>query len=164
VKWDLIFDASGPKAAILIRLMVGAVFVSEGLQKFLFPEQLGAGRFERIGFAGAHWLAPFVASFEIACGTLVLLGLATRFAVLPLVAIMLTAIATTKLPILLGGALGPFHLPDLAHTGFWAMAHETRTDGSMLLGSLFLFIVGAGPWSLDARLAPGRPARIGTPR
>jgi putative oxidoreductase len=32
------------------------------------------------------------------------------------------------------------------------MTHESRTDWSMLLGSLFLLIVGAGPRSLDARL------------
>jgi uncharacterized membrane protein YphA (DoxX/SURF4 family) len=144
--------------------MVGAVFVSEGLQKFLFPEQLGSGRFEKIGFAGAHCLAPFVGSFEITCGALVLLGLSTRLAVLPLVAIMLTAITTTKLPILVGGALGPFQLRDLAHTGFWAMAHEARTDWSMLLGSLFLLIVGSGHWSVDARLAPRRPPRGGVTR
>jgi uncharacterized membrane protein YphA (DoxX/SURF4 family) len=32
------------------------------------------------------------------------------------------------------------------------MAHEARTDFAMLLGSIFLLIVGAGAWSLDARL------------
>jgi uncharacterized membrane protein YphA (DoxX/SURF4 family) len=157
MRWDAIHEAGGPAATILIRLMVGAVFVSEGLQKFLFPEQLGSGRFEKIGFAGAHWLAPFVGSFEITCGALVLLGLGTRLAALPLVAIMSTAITTTKLPILLGGSLGPFHVQGLAHTGFWAMAHEARTDWSMLLGSLFLLAVGSGPWSLDGRLARRRP-------
>jgi uncharacterized membrane protein YphA (DoxX/SURF4 family) len=161
VRWDAILDAGGPKATILIRLMVGAVFLSEGLQKFLFPEQFGVGRFEKIGFAGAHWLAPFVGTFEIACGTLVLLGLVTRVAVLPLVAIMLTASTTTKLPILLGGAIGRFQVQDLAHTGFWAMAHEARTDWSMLLGALFLLVVGSGPWSLDGRLARRRLASRG---
>jgi uncharacterized membrane protein YphA (DoxX/SURF4 family) len=53
---------------------------------------------------------------------------------------MLIAISTTKIPILLA-------------KGFWVMAHEARTDWSMLLGSLFLFIVGAGRWSLDSVLA-----------
>jgi uncharacterized membrane protein YphA (DoxX/SURF4 family) len=152
VNWQAILDAGGPRAAILIRLMVGAVFVSEGLQKFLFPEQLGSGRFEKIGFESAHLLAPFVGSFEITGGALVLAGMATRLAVLPLLVIMLTAIITTKLPILLGGAAGPFHVQGLTRAGFWAMAHDARTDWSMLLGSLFLLVVGAGPWSLDARL------------
>jgi uncharacterized membrane protein YphA (DoxX/SURF4 family) len=161
LRWEAIFDATGPAATILIRLMVGAVFVSEGLQKFLFPEQLGAGRFEKIGFAGAHWLAPLVGSFEVACGVLVLLGLATRIAVLPLIVIMLTAITTTKLPILLGGSIGPFQVKALAQTGFWAMAHEARTDWSMFLGGLFLLVAGSGPWSLDGWLARRRPADRG---
>jgi len=158
VRWDAIFDARGPRATILIRLMVGAVFLSEGLQKFLFPEQLGAGRFEAIGFAHPQLLAPFVGTFEITCGVLVLLGLATRLAVLPLMAIMLTAIVTTKLPILLGGALGPFHVQGLKNAGFWAMAHEARTDWSMLLGAAFLCATGGGRWSVDARLSSVRSA------
>lgn len=123
-------------AVIIIRLMVGAVFVSEGIQKFLYPAQVGAGRFEKIGFPSPTIVAPFVACFEIVCGTLVLFGLLTRFAVVPLIIIMLTAIATTKIPILL-------------EQGFWKMAHEARTDWSMLLGSIFLLIVGGGKWSLD---------------
>jgi uncharacterized membrane protein YphA (DoxX/SURF4 family) len=151
---EVILDAGGPAATILVRLMVGAVFASEGLQKFIFPDQLGSGRFESIGFAGAHVLAPIVGSFEITCGILVVAGLLTRLAVLPLIVIMLTAIVTTKLPILLGGALGPFRVQGLKSTGFWAMAHEARTDWSMLLGSLFLFWVGAGAWSLDAWILP----------
>lgn len=124
-------------AVILIRLMVGAVFVSEGIQKFLYPAEVGAGRFEKIGIPSPAVVAPIVASFEITCGTLVLVGAITRLAVAPLVAVMLTAIATTKIPILLD-------------QGFWKMAHEARTDWSMLLGSIFLLIVGAGSWSLDA--------------
>lgn len=126
-----------PAAVILIRLMIGAVFLSEGIQKFLFAAEVGAGRFAKIGIPTPDVVAPVVGGFEIACGTLVLLGLFTRLAVVPLIAIMLTAIATTKIPILM-------------NDGFWKMAHEARTDWSMLLGSLFLLIVGAGPWSIDA--------------
>jgi uncharacterized membrane protein YphA (DoxX/SURF4 family) len=158
VKWEEILHTRASPATILIRLMVGAVFLSEGLQKFIFPEQLGSGRFESIGFPAAHLLGPLVGCFEVACGTLVLLGLATRLAAIPLVVIMLTAIVATKLPILLGGGLGPFRAPGSRSTGFWAMAHEARVDGSMLLGSAFLCLVGGGPWSLDARLARRRPS------
>lgn len=125
-----------PTAVIVVRLMVGAVFVSEGIQKFLYPADVGAGRFARIGIPAPDIVAPTIGGLEIACGGLVLLGLFTRLAVLPLISIMLTAIATTKIPILM-------------NDGFWKMAHEARTDWSMLLGSLFLLIVGAGPWSLD---------------
>jgi uncharacterized membrane protein YphA (DoxX/SURF4 family) len=133
--WRLL-TTYAPAAVIIIRLMVGAVFVSEGTQKFLFPDQVGTGRFEKIGIPAPETVAPIVACFEIGCGALLLAGLLTRLAAVPLIVIMLTAIATTKIPILLD-------------QGFWKMAHEARTDWSMLLGSLFLLIVGAGPWSLD---------------
>jgi len=134
--------SGAPPAAIIVRIMVGSVFLSEGIQKFLFPEALGVGRFTKIGIPSPEFLAPFVGVCEIVCGLLVLLGLLTRWAVIPLIVNMLVAISTTKIPILL-------------KSGFWAMAHEARTDFSMLLGSLFLLIVGAGPWSLDQRLTLG---------
>lgn len=136
-----LFKTSAPAAVALIRLMVGAVFVSEGIQKFLFPAEVGAGRFTKIGFDSPELFAHFVACFEILCGGLVLLGLATRLAAMPLIIIMLTAIVTTKVPI-------------LQEQGFWKMAHEARTDWSMLLGSIFLLTVGAGRLSLDAWLWP----------
>lgn len=110
------------RAVILVRLMVGAVFLSEGIQKFLFPADVGAGRFGKIGFDSPVFVAQFVACFEITCGILVLVGLITRLAVIPLIVIMFTAISMTKVPI-------------LANQGFWKMAHEARTDWSMLLAS-----------------------------
>jgi putative oxidoreductase len=139
LKSKALYRSNAPAAVILIRLIVGAVFLSEGMQKFLFPGQLGAGRFTKIGIPAPEILGPLVGGAEIICGALVLLGLLTRLAVVPLVVIMLTAIGSTKIPILLD-------------RGFWAMAHEARTDYSMLLGSIFLLIAGAGPWSVDARL------------
>jgi len=132
-----------PAAVVLVRLIVGAVFLSEGIQKFLFPAALGIGRFTRIGLPAPGFLAPFVGTFEVVCGLLVLLGLLTRISAIPLIAIMLTALATTKLPILVG-------------KGFWAMAHEARTDYSMLLGAVFLLIAGGGAWSCDALLSRRR--------
>jgi uncharacterized membrane protein YphA (DoxX/SURF4 family) len=128
-----------PSSVLLVRVLVGAVFLSEGVQKFLFPDQLGVGRFIKIGIPAPQALAPFVGVVEISCGTLVLLGLATRLAAVPLLAVMSVALATTKWPI-------------LVRSGFWAAAHEARTDWSMFLGALFLLIVGAGGWSLDKRL------------
>jgi putative oxidoreductase len=128
-----------PAAVILIRAVVGAVFLSEGIQKFLFPAELGVGRFMRIGIPAPEIMAPFDGTFEIVCGVLMLVGLFTRLAAIPMIINMLVAISTTKIPM-------------LVKNGFWAMAHEARTDWAMLLGSLFLLIVGSGPWSLDARL------------
>lgn len=142
---------SAPSATILIRAIVGAVFLAEGIQKFLYSAEVGAGRFAKIGIPQPELLAPFVGSVEVVCGTLVLLGLFTRWAVLPLLGVMAVAFVTTKLPILLGQDIGPFQLPQLPYYGFWGFAHETRADFSMIMGSLFLLLVGPGPLSMDER-------------
>jgi uncharacterized membrane protein YphA (DoxX/SURF4 family) len=141
-----LLPSRAPAATLLIRISVGCIFLSEGIQKFLFPSQLGAGRFEKIGIPSPDVLAPFVACFEIGCGLFVLLGLLTRLATLPLVTIMAVALSTTKIPIFM-------------KSGFWTMAHEARTDFSMLLGCLFLLVVGAGPISVDARVSRARSDR-----
>jgi putative oxidoreductase len=127
------------KTTILIRLMIGLVFLSEGIQKFLFPAIRGTGRFEKIGLPSPEFLGSFVGSFEIICGALILLGLFTRLASIPLIIIMLVAIATTKTEV-------------LANEGFWVMMHGSRTDWAMLLGSIFLLIKGGGLWSVDHKL------------
>lgn len=134
-----IFNTDNSKTTILIRLMTGTVFLSEGIQKFLFADSLGAGRFAKIGLPVPEFLGSFVGSFEIVCGALILLGLLTRLASIPLIIIILVAIATTKTEI-------------LAEKGFWEMLHESRTDWAMLLSSIFLLIKGGGLWSLDNRM------------
>ncbi|MBA3888179.1 MAG: DoxX family protein [Acidobacteria bacterium] len=143
--------SAAPTATLLIRVMVGAVFLSEGIQKYLYAADVGAGRFARIGIPNPEIMGPLVGAVEIICGTLVLLGLATRWAVIPLLGIMAVAFLTTKLPILLGQDVGPFRVRQLNHYGFWSFAHESRTDFSMVMGSLFLWAVGPGPYSLDER-------------
>ena len=143
--FERVIGSDAPKWTILIRMAVGIVFASEGVQKFLYPDALGAGRFAKIGIPAPAVMGPFVGAVETVCGLLVLAGLFTRLAAVPLVIDMLVAIASTKLPL-------------LANKGFWAMAHEARTDWSMLLGSIYLFIVGAGAWSLDAVLGRRRAA------
>lgn len=148
-----------PAATLLIRLMVGGVFLAEGLQKFLFPAEVGAGRFAKIGIPSPEVMGPLVGVVESVCGALVLLGLATRLAVLPLLGVMAVAFVTTKIPILLGHDLGPFRVRELPYYGFWGLAHETRTDFAMIMGSLFLLLVGAGPWSLDGSLDGSLVAR-----
>jgi uncharacterized membrane protein YphA (DoxX/SURF4 family) len=134
----------------LIRLMVGVVFVSEGLQKFLFPAVRGPGRFAEIGFPAPEFFGFGVGTVEVTCGVLLLIGLYARWAAVPLVLIMVGALVTTKLPILLGEGFGPFAVRELDTYGFWAMMHAARTDWAMLLGALALSIAGAGPRSLDA--------------
>lgn len=135
-----LLSTDNSRATILIRIMVGVVFLSEGIQKFLFPGKVGAGRFEKIGFPNPEIVAPFVGSFEILCGFLVLIGLLTRVATMPLILIMLVAMATTKSVILMDD-------------GFWAMMHASRTDWAMLLGSIFLCIRGGGRWSIDKMIS-----------
>ena len=127
------------KALILIRFLVGAVFLSEGIQKFLFPDALGVGRFIKIGIPAPQIMASFVGVVEILFGGLLLLGLFTRLASIPLLIDIGVAIATTKVPMLL-------------KDGFWKTAHEARTDYCMVLGLIFLMISGGGPWSLDSFL------------
>lgn len=116
--------SQAPQSTILIRLLVGAVFLSEGIQKFLFPATLGVGRFAKIGIPAPHFMAPFVGTIEILCGTLLILGLLTRFSSLPLLIVIAVAIASTKVPILLAG-------------NAWGMLDEGRADYSMLMGLLF---------------------------
>jgi putative oxidoreductase len=145
-----------PGAVILVRILVGAVFLEEGIQKFLFPDLLGAGRFARIGIPAPEVMGPFVGAVEVVCGTLVLLGCLTRLASFLLFVNISVAILSTKIPILLGHDYWRFHVAKLARYGFWSMASEARTDFSMVLGSLFLLVVGAGAWSLDAALARAR--------
>ncbi len=143
---DEITQRRAPAAVLLIRLTVGAVFASEGIQKFLFPAALGVGRFATIGIPAPEVMAPFVGAVEVVCGFLLILGLLTRLAAVPLLIDILVAIATTKVPLLL-------------KSGFWAAVHEARTDYCMLLGLIFLLIVGAGPWSVDGRRAARRTQR-----
>lgn len=153
---NILFGTRALGWSILVRLLVGlVVFFPEGIQKLAFPEILGAGRFERIGIPYPDLLGPFVGVVETVCGALVILGLLTRLAAIPLIIIMIVAIVSTKVPILLGHEFWIFHLPKLARYGFWSMAHEARADFCMLLGSLYLLLEGGGKWSLDTLLARG---------
>ena len=141
---------TAPTSTILVRLMVGGVFLAEGIQKFLYADALGAGRFAKIGIPSPEVMGPFVGAVEIVCGGLVLLGLFTRLAAIPLSINISVAILSTKVPILLGHGYWLFSLPKVSNYGFWGMVHEARTDFSMWLGLVFLLIVGAGSLSLDA--------------
>jgi putative oxidoreductase len=131
-------DTNARRATILIRLLVGGVFLAEGIQKFLFPAALGVGRFIKIGIPAPQFFAPFVGIVEILCGALLIVGLFTRLATIPLIIDISVAIVTTKIPM-------------LSRAGFWATVHEARTDYCMLLGLVFLLLVGSGPFSIDQR-------------
>lgn len=132
-----IFNTSSAPT-LIPRLIVGLVFLSEGIQKFITPDTVGAGRFAKIGFEYPEFWALFVGAFEIACGILLLYGLFTRLASIPLLIIMIVAFITTKYPVLI-------------EKGFFSMAHDYRTDFAMTLLLLFLLIYGGGNFSLDKK-------------
>jgi putative oxidoreductase len=144
--WQKLAQSRADRAVVLIRILVGWVFLSEGIQKFLFPVALGAGRFAKIGIPAPQFFGPFVGMVEIVFGTLIMLGLMTRLATIPLLIDMAVAIASTKMPM-------------LAHDGLWKLLHEARVDFSMVLGLLFLLIVGAGRWSADTVISSGNSRR-----
>jgi uncharacterized membrane protein YphA (DoxX/SURF4 family) len=135
-----LFSTDNDNRAILVRLTVGLIFLTEGIQKCLFPDLLGTGRFLTIGFSNPAFWAYFTATFEIICGTLVILGLAARLASIPLIIIMITAFITTKVPI-------------LVHKGVWPWAHEYRTDFAMTLLLIYILIYGAGGLSVDSKIS-----------
>ena len=129
----------GPASVLLIRFAVGLVFLTQGILKYIDPN-MGVARFTRIGFPHPYFTAHFVGTFEVFCGSLVLLGLWTRAASLPLLIVIATAVATTKIPELFR-----------ANQGLWYMISDARTDFAMLCSLLFLISVGGGAWSLDAK-------------
>jgi uncharacterized membrane protein YphA (DoxX/SURF4 family) len=125
---------------ILIRVMAGLVFLTEGALKFLLPNELGAGRFAAVGLPFPNLLAPLVGGAELAGGAAILLNLYAGDAALLLLAVMVTALVTTKIPILLGRPLGPFVLMNVPHTGWMGFLHEARTDLCMIFGLLAVLI------------------------
>lgn len=127
------------RATILIRLIVGYIFVMEGIQKFVYSESLGVGRFIKIGIPFPEILAPVVGSFEIILGICFLIGLLTRLIAIPSLVIMIVAITSTKYSVLM-------------NKGLLTFSHEARNDLLMIFCFLFLLIKGAGAMSLDHKI------------
>ena len=145
----LITDA--PAATVLVRIMTGSVFLSEGIQKFLYPEDLAAGRFAKIGISAPETTA-LCRRMRSRLRCPAYRGTLARLAAIVLLIDISVAIVSTKIPVLLGHGFWGFSLMKLPRYGFWSMMHEARTDFSMWLGLLFPLIVGAGRWSFDAAL------------
>lgn len=137
--FSFFFKNDGDNRTLLVRLVVGLIFLTEGIQKYLFPELLGTGRFLKIGFSDPAFWAYFTGAFEIVCGILIVLGLIIRLAVIPPFIIMMVAFVTTKWPLLMD-------------KGFWPFAHEYRTDFAMTLLLVYLFLYGAGKWMNDTSI------------
>jgi putative oxidoreductase len=142
---------------IFIRLSLALIFIPEGIQKLIHPEALGAGRFLKMGIPYPEFTVPFVGWVEIICGSLILFGLLTRLAALPLIITMIVAMIATKLPILMGHDWVVtdtmiFYVRELKAYGFWSFMHESRTDWAMLMCGLYLLAVGGGKCSLDRQI------------
>jgi uncharacterized membrane protein YphA (DoxX/SURF4 family) len=131
--------APGPAGVLFIRLAVGLIFLTQGILKYI-DQNMGVARFTRIGFPHPYFTAHFVGAFEIMCGVLVLFGLWTRLAAIPLLIVIITAILTTKVPELLR-----------PNQGFWFMVSDARTDFAMFCCLIFLILVGGGSYALDAQ-------------
>lgn len=137
----LLGPTGSPRSVLLVRIAVGLIFLTQGILKYIDPN-MGVVRFTRIGFPHPYFTAHFVGAFEILCGLLLLVGLWTRIVSIPLLIVITTAIATTKIPELFR-----------ANQGFWYMVSDARTDFAMFCCLIFLISIGGGLWSIDARLA-----------
>jgi len=125
------------KSLFLIRFIPGFVFFLEGIQKFLYADTLGVGRFMKIGIPHAEFWALFVGIVEIVFGALLILGFKTRWSAMPLLIDMVVAFVYTKCSLLL-------------QKGFLPMFHDYRTDFAMTLCLIFLIINGSGAFSVDS--------------
>lgn len=134
-----ILSTANDNREIIVRLIVGLIFLTEGIQKYLFPELLGTGRFLKIGFTNPEFWAYFTGTFEIICGACLVIGLLTRLMSIPPFIIMVVAFVTTKWPLLI-------------EKGFWPFAHEYRTDFAMTLLLIYLMIYGGGRQSVDSKI------------
>ncbi len=157
---DFLFNPplTAPRSTLVMRLMVGGVFLSEGILKFVYPNQ-GAGRFTKLGIPMPELTATFIGGLEIVGGILLIAGLFTRIIAIPFIVEMVVAILATKIGLYLGTSPLPLP-PALPKVGFWAVMHETRSDYAQILTSIFLLVVGPGSLSLDALLRRRREARI----
>ncbi len=132
---------------VFIRVLVGGVFLWEGMIKFLYANQ-GIGRFTKLGFANPELVAGFIGALEIIGGILIILGFATKLVSIVFIIEMIVAMVLTKIPLYFGTSpLAPPAAPPVM--GIWAVLHEIRSEYSQLLGSLFLYFAGPGRFSLD---------------
>jgi len=131
--------SSSVPAAVLVRVIVGYVFFVEGIQKYLYPDTLGIGRFIKIGIPFPHVTVHISAGAEIICGALLMIGLWTRLSTIPLIINISVAIVSTKVMM-------------FVQKGFWPAVHESRLDFTMLFCLIFLLIAGAGCCSLDKKI------------
>jgi putative oxidoreductase len=116
------------------RLSVGLLFLSTGWGKVHSLDKV-TGFFLKLGIPAPGLNAVVVGYSELFCGALLVLGLFTRIATLPLIVSMVVAILTAKLPDIHG-------LFDLVGAD----------EFTYLCVLMMLLIIGPGQLSLDALL------------
>jgi uncharacterized membrane protein YphA (DoxX/SURF4 family) len=149
-QWLVNPPLGAPASTLLIRLMAGGVFLSEGILKFVYPNQ-GVGRFTKIGIPFPEMSAHVVGVLEIVGGLMLIFGFLTRCISIPFIIQMIIAVLSTKIALYLGTSPLPLP-PSPPQVGIWAVLHETRADYAQIMTVLFLLIAGPGPISLDAKL------------
>jgi putative oxidoreductase len=131
----------------ILRFMAGSVFFWEGIMKFVF-NNLGEGRFTKLGIPLAAEAAHFVGIVEIVGGLLLIAGYLTRYISLVFIIEMIVAILSTKISMFMGTY--PLAMaPSPPHEGIWAVLHEVRSEFAQLMTCLFLLLAGPGKFSID---------------
>jgi putative oxidoreductase len=154
INWFVYPPVTGQSAILILRLMVGGVFFWEGILKFVYVNQ-GVGRFTKLGFPYPESTAHVIATGEIIGGLLLIFGLFTRITAFYFIIQMIVAVLSTKIDLYLGTS--PLPLPPAPpKVGIWAVLHEIRSDYAQILTCLFLFIEGAGRWSLDFMISASK--------
>lgn len=101
-----------------IGFIIGYVFVTSGIMKLVIPEF--KGMFAALGLPFPELTLFLVGIFEVACGMLIAGRIYARYATIPLIVIMITAILLTKVPV-------------LYEDGILKFAFEARLDIVMLV-------------------------------
>jgi putative oxidoreductase len=116
---------------LLGRISVGYVFAISGWGK-LGNLEMVTKYFDSLGIPFASLQAPFVATVELVCGVLLMIGLATRFSSFMLISTMVVALATAIWPDMESWT----ELPD-------------KIEWLYLVIMSYTLVFGAGPISLD---------------
>lgn len=143
--------------AIILRIGVGLIFLTEGLNKFIHPSERGSGRFMELGFPAPELVANAIGIVEIIAGSMLLMGFLTRFAAIFLLGVALNAIILTKIPVLIGAPIGPFTGVDADFFGITGFMYEARLDFLNFMATLYLVAAGPDQRSLDMYLFGDEP-------
>ena len=125
----------------LARITVGWLFLQTGWGKLNHLSDI-VSYFKELGIPMPEFQAPLAASAEFVCGALILAGLFTRLACVPLIVTMIVAIVTARKADYEGIA---------SLFGF--------VEYLYIVLFVWLGVAGAGPLSLDRLLAPRLEAR-----